>query len=914
MSLFSARLSGKRTAAFDNRGWVTVFAGRHGPLRIVLAAAVISISVASAVAASIALLFDRPLLPDLQIAVLTAAVLAPAATLLLLHLVQRLDRAERQLADSLPVNESRFEMLARIAPVGIFQTDAGGLCLFVNQRYSEITGLSAAQAAAEGWAKALHPEDRERAVGEWYACLREDRPFRAEYRFQRPDGSVAWVLGQAEAKRARNGDVIGYFGTLTEITRNKENEKVLERTNRALKVVSACNAALARITDEAELLQEICRIIVETGHYRMAWVGFAENDEAKTVRPAARWGYDAGYLDEIKVSWADREDGRGPAGSAIRGRKPYVVKNAATDPAFARWRHAALARGFASLIALPLQDTSHVMGILGLYATEPNAFDEEEVGLLGGLADNLAHGINAIRTRTEHARAEEAIRESEERFRAAFEQAAVGMSYVSPEGRYLRVNQKFCDITSYSRTELLSRSFPDITHPDDAGRDVEQAQRVLSGETPTYSLEKRYIRKDGSIIWVNRTISMVRDSAGEPKYFIAVVQDITAAKKMESQLRQAQKMDAVGQLTGGIAHDFNNLLTVVLGNLELLRDNPRADDRTRELASRAIAAADRGASLTQRMLAFSRKQVLQPQITGINDLIENMHDLLRRSLGEVIRVETHLTASLPPVIVDPGQLEIALLNLAVNARDAMPRGGTLTIETREGYLDQIHSIETDDVTPGEYVLVAVSDTGTGMPPEVRDRVFEPFFTTKEVGKGTGLGLSMVYGFVRQTGGHVAISSDPGKGTTVRIYLPCASAAVHAQHQVRLPRPDTAPHGETILVVEDEPDVRVLAVAMLREMGFTVLEAATAAAALRIIDDGAPVDLLFTDVVLPGGTSGPDLVREVARRRPGTKILFTSGYSDGLGDVVPPSKTAPILLQKPFHRTELAAKVREALEG
>jgi len=885
---------------------------------VVALATALATAFAAAVTGLIELIAGLPLLHGVAHAVVSVALLAPPATFLFLEVVRQLSRTERLLESALLVNESRFDTLARISPVGIFQTDSAGLCIFVNDRWREIAGLGPAEAAGDGWARSLHPEDRARVFAEWQACTREGRGFRSEYRFRRPDGTVTWVLGQAEAKRSTNGEIVGYFGTLTDITLNKENETALRRTNRALKVVSQCNEALVRITDEAELLRAICRIIVETGEHRMAWVGFAADDDAKTVRPVAKWGFDEGYLDEVRVTWMDHGQGVGPAAHAIRDRTPYVVRDTATDPNFVTWRENALARGFASVIALPLLSDSNAVGILGIYASVTNAFDEEEVRLLAGLANNLARGIDAIRARAENARAAEAIRESEERFRAIFEHSAVGISQVSPDGRYLRVNQKLCEITGYSRSELLKLSFTDITHPSDLARDEDHARRVLSGELPTSSFEKRYVRKDGSIIWVNRTISLVRDAAGNPKHYISVVQDITAAKKMESQLRQAQKMEAVGQLTGGVAHDFNNLLTVVLGNLELLRDNPKADTTIRDLATRAIAAADRGAALTQRLLAFSRKQVLQPELTDINELVENMNDLLRRSLGETIRVETKLAGNLPPAMIDPVQLETALLNLAVNARDAMPRGGVLGIETGHSYLDQIHGGDGDDLVPGEYLLLSVTDTGTGMTPDVRERVFEPFFTTKDVGKGSGLGLSMVYGFVKQSGGHVALSSESGQGTTIRIYLPCATekpAAAAAEAE----RAASRSSGESILVVDDDGEVRALATRLLREMGYNVIEASNSRDAIAILDRNVPFDLLLADVSLPGDMNGIDVAREILTRRPETKVLFASGFKDSIPEFAPATDDAGPLyrtqvLAKPFHRAELAAQVREALEA
>jgi signal transduction histidine kinase len=393
---------------------------------------------------------------------------------------------------------------------------------------------------------------------------------------------------------------------------------------------------------------------------------------------------------------------------------------------------------------------------------------------------------------------------------------------------------------------------------------------------------------------------------------------IAQREQAEETLRQAQKMEAIGQLTGGVAHDFNNLLQVILGNLERLRSRlPRpastSEEEPRRLAEAATRAATRAATLTQRLLAFSRRQPLMPTTLDVNRLVVGMSELISRTLGETIRTETVLSGNVWRVSADENQLENALLNLAVNARDAMSSGGRLTIETRNVTLDEGYARSQDDLQPGDYVQIAMTDTGTGMPKDVVDRAFDPFFTTKGIGQGTGLGLSQVYGFVKQSGGHVRIYSEAGQGTTVKLYLP--------RQAVMTPPPNTtvpalvprAALDETILVVEDEPDVRVFAGETLRGLGYGVREAGDGKTALDIIDHEPALSLLFTDVGLPGGLSGRELADEVKRRRPALKVLFTTGYARDALMHNGRLETGVELLRKPFNAMDLAKKVRAVLD-
>jgi signal transduction histidine kinase len=399
-----------------------------------------------------------------------------------------------------------------------------------------------------------------------------------------------------------------------------------------------------------------------------------------------------------------------------------------------------------------------------------------------------------------------------------------------------------------------------------------------------------------------------------------VATEIAARTKAEAAYRQAQKMDAIGQLTGGIAHDFNNILQVIMGNVEALHlraveeQRPIAPEAVSKSTLAALQAARRAASLTYRLLAFARQQPLSPEPVDANRLVSGMSDLIRRTLGETINSETVLAGGLWPVFADPNQLESALLNLAVNARDAMPEGGRLTIETANCYLDDAYAEAHGDVSPGQYVLIGVSDTGKGMAPEIAANAFDPFFTTKAPGEGTGLGLSQVYGFVKQSNGHVKIYSEPGQGTSVKIYLPRGANIASAV-------PETAPEqaparapNATILVVEDDDDVRASSIAMLHKLGYAVLDASDGAAALHVLADRPDIALLFTDVGLPGGLNGRQLADAAVARLPGLKVLFTTGYARNA--IVHNRRLDPgvELLTKPFTYAALAAKLRKILEA
>ncbi|MGH6781127.1 MAG: ATP-binding protein, partial [Sphingomonadaceae bacterium] len=418
-------------------------------------------------------------------------------------------------------------------------------------------------------------------------------------------------------------------------------------------------------------------------------------------------------------------------------------------------------------------------------------------------------------------------------------------------------------------------------------------------------------RKDGTTFPMELAIGEAATSG--KRIFTGFIRDLTSRHRMEEELRQAQKMEAVGQLTGGIAHDFNNLLTVISGNLEMI-ERRLEDGRLRALLREAQEAADDGAKLTGQLLAFGRRQTLNAKLADIGELVSNFADLLRRTLGETIELRTVITGAPLSAMVDTAQLQNALLNLALNARDAMPRGGRLTVEIARARLDADYAQMYPQVRTGDYVLVSVSDTGVGMSAEVKQRAFEPFFTTKGVGAGTGLGLSMVYGFAKQSGGHLQLYSELDQGTTVRLFLPAAvslRAGASERDGGGAEQADSPRGHESILVVEDDARVRRVAVARLEDEGYQVIEAATGAQALALIAEHPEIRLLFTDIVMPGGMLGDELAKEVRILRPDIKILFTSGYAE-------PSLAGWELaesswLKKPYTARELATRLRTLLD-
>jgi PAS domain S-box-containing protein len=481
-----------------------------------------------------------------------------------------------------------------------------------------------------------------------------------------------------------------------------------------------------------------------------------------------------------------------------------------------------------------------------------------------------------------------------------------------PDGdafRYVLINAAGEKLIGRHRSDILGATERELFPPEEAAAVIEANRSVIASGRPRSFTERRLTSAAG-VRMVETRMVPVTNASGQPTLVLAIVRDVTDAKARDEQVRQLQRMDAIGRLTGGVAHDFNNLLAIIHGNSELLRAGLEDGSESAEMADDVIGAADRGAELVRRLLAFARMQHLEPEAVDLNARLANILGLLQRSLGENVSVRVKSGKDLWRAIVDPTQVDDALVNLAINARDAMPGGGALTIETRNAVLDDDYAAHHVEVTPGDYVMLAVSDTGAGMPPEVIARAFEPFFTTKLEGQGTGLGLSQVFGWIKQSGGHIKIYSEVGHGTTIKLYLPRAEA----KRVEDAPRSAAVtPRGdETILVVEDNPNVRKTVIRQLRDLGYETVEADGGATAMKLVREGIRFDLLLTDVIMPGGITGYQLADELRRSRPDLRVLFTSGYTELAAPVDGPVRNDP-LLSKPYRKQDLGRMIRAAID-
>ncbi|MDO8298465.1 PAS domain-containing protein [Lacisediminimonas sp.] len=820
--------------------------------------------------------------------------------------MKNLNTATDQGEELLRQTQERLLTAQRIGKMGIWELDIASNALWWSDQVYAIFALSADKFALAyvNFVAHVHPDDSARFQIAQQRALSGQSRLDIEHRIITGAGETRWVHELGELQLDTSGKPAKLVGTVQDITGQKLVEASLANSRRTQTLLSRCNEALIRSESEGDLLARVCQIAVELGEFRLAWIGYASDDPEKLVVPQAQAGEGIGYLAKARITWAeDDPDGRGPAGRIIRGGQTIVVPDMERDTSFAPWLQAALRQGFRGVVGLPLKDSHKTFGLLVLYMPKARVPPEEEIKLLEELAENLAFGIGTFRARKERQIAYSLMREQA----SLLDRARDAILVRDPAHRVTYWNAGAERLYGWSRAEVLGRSVGEFLYRDTLVFDATMALLEQEGE---WTGQLAQLHRDGSELIVESRWTLLRDDAGQPLSVLVINTDITERLALEERLRQSQRLESIGQLTGGVAHDFNNLLTVILGNAELLTAQSAPDSDQRAAAHLILEAAQRGADLTQRLLAFARKQALDPKTTDVNRLVANLERMLKRTLGEHIEIEIVAGTASWPALVDPVQLENALLNLCLNARDAMPKGGRLTIETCNAYIDDDYAKRHAEVRAGQYVMLTVSDTGTGIAPAHLARVFEPFFTTKEKGKGTGLGLAMVYGFVKQTGGHASIYSEPGHGTTVKLYLP----------PVVGPAPVTALSGgneqmtggsETILMVEDDEFVRRYAQGELRNLGYTVLAAENGMQALELLRAHVGIDLLFTDVVMPG-MGGRELADQARQLRPGLRVLYTSGYTENA--IVHNGRLDPgvLLLTKPYRRIELANKIREAL--
>ena len=826
-------------------------------------------------------------------------------------------------------------ILESASDFAIFATDLRGRVVSWNKGAENVLGWSEAEMLGRDARVIFTPEDRVAHAPEMEMAGARSAGRAEDVRWHiRKDGSRFWANGLMMPLRDADGrgEPRGYLKILRDETDAHLAGEAREASARQHAALVATQAAVDAADGD---LDAVLNAVVQGA--------LAMTLQADGAQIEVRDGGDMVYRAAAGAS-ASHVGLRLNAGASLSGLcvtqgRPLVCADTETDLRVDR--DACRKVGIASMMAVPVPHHGRFVGVLKLHAAKAHALTEADVPAAQLLVGALIAGLSGVA----EAKAGAALRLSEARLKAVFDTVPVGILLAeAPSGRIIAGNAQVerifghpvlptPDIETYGR--WISH------HPD--GRQGEAAEyplaRVIRGEAEHAELEVLHQRGDGRRAWVRLIAAPIRDDAGQVTGGVVAVLDIRREKqaeaalrnlnatlkervaeemaereKTEDQLRQAQKMEAVGQLTGGIAHDFNNLLTGVSGSLELMQrriDQGRIGDLGRYMGV-AQTSVQRAAALTHRLLAFARRQPLHPKPTDVNALVAGMEDLLRRTIGGTVVLETVLASGLWPALCDAHQLENAVLNLSINARDAMPDGGRLTVETANSHLDEAYARTQPGLLPGDYVCVSVSDTGLGMPPEVLARVFEPFFTTKPIGQGTGLGLSMVYGFVKQLGGHIRIHSAVGQGASVRLYLPRQQGVVETPAKAATADLPRAQSGETVLVVEDEAAVRLLVTDTLRELGYAALEAVDGRSALPILEGDSRIDLLVSDVGLPGGLNGRQLADMARERRPGLRVLFITGYAEQAAVRHGFLDEGMEMIGKPFALDALAAKIREMI--
>ncbi|OGF61517.1 MAG: hypothetical protein A2Y62_01655 [Candidatus Fischerbacteria bacterium RBG_13_37_8] len=694
-----------------------------------------------------------------------------------------------------------------------------------------------------------------------------------------------------------------------------ELKRIEEKNTRLIHVISilgSINQLIIRVKTRQELLDSICRIAVEIGSFMGASIGFYDSD-SRCINIVGFSGYVEDGIVEQMTKIDDNLDIFNPLRVAIRDRTYYVCNDIANDNKMEYWRRQAKSDKWRSCAVFPLRPSGENQGVLVLLSKEPFFFVEEEINILNELSDDISFALSYLEKEQQQLYAEESLRISEERYRSVIENASDGIIVVQ-DGKLEFFNPRVQNVIGGDETELLHKSFIDLIHPEDRDEVIERYQKRMKGEEVPSEIEVRIVSKENKILWIEvRAIMIIWNEKPAVLYFLT---DITERKSLQDQLLQSQKMEAVGQLAGGIAHDFNNFLTSIIGYSQLLTLKLNKDNPLHHYAESILSSSKRAVNLTQQLLAVSRKHAFQAQIFNLNTLLKEISSMLKRIMGEHIELNMCIDPSLQNTKADVGQIEQVIMNITVNARDAMPKSGKIIFQTENVVLDKAYCQHFIDVKPGNYVLLSIIDTGHGMNEEILSHIFEPFFTTKEKGKGTGLGLSTSWGIIKQSGGHIEVQSSPGQGSTFKIYLPAVEEIPIVDKATATVTPDYHPSSntETILLAEDEHNIRELICTVLRQEGYTVYEARDGEEALIFSKQHkGPIHLLLSDVIMPR-MSGPELVKEFSLLYPGTKILLISGYTDGELALYRNECQSYPFLQKPFEPEILICLVRELLDS
>jgi two-component system, cell cycle sensor histidine kinase and response regulator CckA len=784
--------------------------------------------------------------------------------------------------------EERFRSLFENAVEGIFQTTSEGRLLSANPALARMCGYASPAEmmdSVRNVGETLYLESQRRE--DFERLMEENGVVEAfEYQIRRKDGAIIWVSEHSRVVRDSVGRIVSYEGTMEDVTDHKRAE--LERQV-TFEIIHAVN-----VTDK---LDDLLGLI----HLALNKVLYAENCFVALFEPATGMFHFPFFVDHYDLAPPPQKVGRSCTAYVYRTGQAMLIPQAKFDQLAERGEVELVGTPSPSWLGVPLRTPAATIGVLVVqHYQDVNAYTERDLEFLSSVGGQIAFAI-------ERKRAEEKVRESEARLRVLVEQLPAVLWTVDKNLRFTSVLGAGLTRLGLKPNQLVGMSLLEYFETaDQTFLPIAAHRRAVAGEAMTFHIEW----KSGSYACHAEPL---RGANGELQGAICMSLDITDRKQLEEQLRQAQKMEAVGRLAGGIAHDFNNLLMVIQGYADLLADRVPTGDPLRRNAEQIQMAAQRATSLTRQLLAFSRKQMLAPKVLNIQSVVSDMEKILRRLIGEDVALETSSAPDLWLIKADRSQIEQVILNLAVNARDAMPQGGRLTIETMNVELDASYAHPPAVLSPGKYVMLAVTDNGSGMDAETQAHIFEPFFTTKEKGKGTGLGLATVYGIVKQSGGYVWVYSEPGRGTSFKIYLPRIEDAQPGSARERKPDTLSLPRGsETVLLVEDEKGVRELAREYLEMSGYTVIEAENGHMALELAAMHAgQIHLLMTDVVMPG-ISGRELAERASQIRPGIKILYMSGYTDQAVVHHGILESDAVLLQKPFTAATLAAKLREIL--
>ena len=691
----------------------------------------------------------------------------------------------------------------------------------------------------------------------------------------------------------------------------KNRKKVLEKLNRALRAYSECNQTLIRADNEIQLMQNICRTIVEAGGYRVAWVGMAEKDDDKSVKPIAQWGDTQGYLKNLNVSWSNRDLGRGPTGTAIKTGKPVIVKYIEYDPKWEIWRENALRHGFRSSISLPLISGGQPFGALVIFSGEVCAFDDE-VKLLSELADDLAYGITSLRVAIES----EKVQKEYRLLASVIEQAKECILLIDSRGVIQYVNPAVTRINGRSPLDMIGHDINTLVCQEPERQLYEAILKASFQEEHLADLFQ-YRHDNGVVLELDVTTWSVSDGIGNIISHVALIRDVSYEMQLESQLRRAQRMEAIGTLAGGIAHDFNNTLASVITCTEMALEESQEGSTLRELLDVVLKSGLRGKNLVKQILTFSRQGEQKRQEVPVDLVVSECLKLLRATLVPSIEIRLHIDKNIGLVFADPTQIQQIVMNLCTNSVHAM-RGqahGELDIWLDNVEIDRFSVAKCVNLPPGHYLCLTVRDNGHGMDEKTIDRIFDPFFSTKGQSEGTGLGLSVIHGIVSNHGGAITVESKPDQGSQFKVYLPSLDKSTNVTSDA--PPIAIMSGTECILLVDDEEDLVFGTERMLKQLGYKVISRTDPLAALQLFSsEPAQFDLIITDQAMPH-MNGTELARELTRIRPDIPVILCTGYdtisssdTDDMGEI---AEFISELALKPLIRGEIASMIRRVLD-